>query len=159
MKEVVIPKEKAVFWLDENGRWHNRHGLFEHRKVIAYFHRCIRKDADGFFLCQQLEDKREKVYFPFEDTALFVFDVSRESTGIVLILNTGKRVKLKPKKLFIQNDGLYMMLGEDRIKFVESGLMKMSDFLECKKDRFWIRFGNRKYRIPVRSVRGESSAG
>ena len=50
IKELVVPKEKAVFWLDAHGRWHNKHGVFEHKKIIDYFHSSIRKDAVGIIL-------------------------------------------------------------------------------------------------------------
>ena len=73
-KEFVVPKEKAVFWLDAYGRWHNEHGVFEHKKIISYFHSSIRKDAEGYYLFQKHNDHTiEKVYFKYEDTALFVF--------------------------------------------------------------------------------------
>jgi hypothetical protein len=32
--EIVISKDDAIFWLNENGRWHNAHGEFQHKKVI-----------------------------------------------------------------------------------------------------------------------------
>jgi len=163
MKEVVITKEEAVFRLDKNGRWHNRYGPFEHKKIIDHFHACIRKDAEGFFLSQELEGGREKVYFPYEDTALFVFDVIEEPEGIFLILNTKKRMKLMPKKLFIENDSLYMSFGEDRIKFAESALFRISDRLVNDGDRYWIRTGSRTYKIadkppaPKHSVMGSGT--
>ena len=47
-REIVIQKEDAVFRLDGNGRWHNQHGPFQHKKVIDYFHTCINKDKHGF---------------------------------------------------------------------------------------------------------------
>ncbi len=158
MEEIVIPKEEAVFWLDKNGRWHNRHGPFEHKKIIDYFHESIRKDGHGFFLAQELEGKREKVYFPYEDTALFVFDVVEEPQGIFLVLNTKKRVKLEPEKLFIEKDALYMTLGQDRVKFVESGLFKISERFLYENGAYWIRVGKKKYPIPVRTGEGAPSS-
>ena len=46
--EIVISKEDAIFWLDENGRWHNAHGEFQHKKIIDYFHSSIKKDKKGY---------------------------------------------------------------------------------------------------------------
>ena len=120
--EIVIPKEKAVFWLDENGRWHNVHGEFQHKKIIDYFHSSIQKDEKGYYLFQERGNLQEKVYFPYEDTALFVVDLIKDD-DITLILNTKKRVKLKPKNLFARNDNLYMRMGEETIRFAERGLM------------------------------------
>ena len=93
-KEIVIPKDKAVFWMDRRGRWHNEHGPFENKKIIDYFHTCIRKDADGFYLTQVRDGMREKVYFPFEETALFVFNIRRDDANVTLILNTGEEINL-----------------------------------------------------------------
>ena len=148
-KEVVIPQEKAIFWLDKNGCWHNANGKFRHKKIIDYFHACIQRDQQGYYLCQENEHYTEKVYFPYEDQALFVFDLVQDK-GIILILNTKKQIKLKPKKLFIKDDSLYMQMGSETIKFAEQGLMKIADFLEDENDQFFIRYNHRRYKIPMR---------
>jgi hypothetical protein len=92
------------------------------------------------------EHFREKVYFRYEDTALFVFDVLKDE-AVALVLNTGKKIALKPKKLLIMGDDLYMKSGEELVKFVERGLMKISDFLEYDGDQYFIKVKNRRYRI------------
>ena len=144
--EIVISKEDAVFWLNENGRWYNAHGEFQHKKIIDYFHACIQKDRKGYYLCQQRGNLREKVYFHYEDTALFAVDLMIDE-DITLILNTKRQIKLKPKCLFTKNDNLYMRLGKETIKFVERGLMKISNLLEFKDEQYFIKVKNRKYRI------------
>lgn len=145
-REIIIPKEKAIFWLDKNGRWHNVHGEFEHKKIIDYFHSSIKKDQNGYYLSQKREDVQEKVYFHYEDTALFAVDLIKDN-DITLILNTQKQVELKPRNLFIRGDNLYMRIGEETIKFAERGLMKISDLLEYDNDQYFIRVKNRRYRI------------
>ena len=81
-------RRSAVFGLDARGRWqHVEQGLFENPRIIAYFHSCIRKDEMGYHLVQDHGHIREKVYFPYEDTALFVFDVLKGDPPI-LVLNT-----------------------------------------------------------------------
>ena len=145
--EIVIPKEQAVFWLDKNGRWRNEHGEFQHQKIIDYFNASIHKDENGYFLFQQTENINEKVYFHHEDTALFAVDLIKEK-DITLMLNTKKRIKLKPKNLWIRDDSLYMQTGEENIKFIERGLMKISDLLEFTDNRYFIKVNNRRYRIP-----------
>jgi len=144
--EIIIPKERAIFWLDKNGRWHNAHGEFQHKKIIDYFHSSIQKDEKGYYLFQERGNLREKVYFHYEDTALFAVDLIKDE-DITLILNTKKQLKLKPKNLFIRNDNLYMRLGQETIKFAERGLMKISDLLEFKDDQYLIKVKNRRYRI------------
>lgn len=145
--EIVIPKDQAVFWLDKNGRWHNEHGEFQHKKIIDYFHASIHKDKNGYFLFQQSENINEKVYFHYEDTALFAVDLIEEK-DITLMLNTKKQVKLKPKNLWVRDDSLYMQTGEENIKFIERGLMKISDRLEFTNEQYFIKVKDRRYRIP-----------
>jgi hypothetical protein len=147
LKEIVIPKENAAFWLDRFGRWHSEHGRFENRKIIGFFHSSIRKDRNGYHLAQSYRGTREKVYFPHEDTALFVFGVVK-GEDITLILNTGKRVRLKPRRLFISEDSLYMWHGEDRIKFTEHALIRIADLLEYEGIQYFMRAKGRRYRIP-----------
>lgn len=145
--EIVIPKDKAVFWLDKNGRWHNAHGEFEHKKIIDYFHSAIKKDERGYYLFQERENFREKVYFHYEDTALFAVDVINDPE-VTLILNTRRRITLRPKSLFIKNDSLYMKLGAEIIKFTARGLLKISDRLVFEDEQYFIRVKKRKYKIP-----------
>jgi len=147
IKARIIPQEEAVFWLDKNGCWHNKNGKFQHKKIIRYFHTCIRRDRLGYHLYQTFENCIEKVYFPYEDQALFVFDVIVQD-AVNLVLNTGRQIKLQPRKLFIKNDCLYMQLSEETIKFAEQGLLKIAQLLEQEDDRFLIRVNNRRYRIP-----------
>ena len=144
--EIVISKDKAIFWLDKNGRWHNVHGEFQHRKIIDYFHASIKKDENGYYLFQERGNLKEKVYFHYEDTALFVVDLIKDK-DITLILNTKKQVKLKPRNLFTKNDNLYMRVRSEIIKFAGRGLMKISDLLEFKDDEYFIKVKNRRYRI------------
>ena len=145
-KEWIIAKEDAVFWLDKNGDWHNEHGKFQHKKIIDYFHSAIEKDKDGYYLCQERDSFREKVYFPHEDSVLFVFNVI-EADDIILELNTKRRVKLKPRKLFIKEDSLYMAEKDEIIKFAEHALMRISKLLEYENDLYFIRVKGRRYAI------------
>lgn len=149
IKKIVIPREKAAFWLDKNGCWHNENGKFEHKKIIKYFHSCIKRDRYGYYLGQGNEHYTEKVYFPYEDQALFVFDVIVRD-DVTLVLNTGRQVRLKPRKLFTDNDCLYMQLGGDIIKFAEQGLFAIARLIEESDNRLYIRVNRRRYRIPAK---------
>jgi hypothetical protein len=147
LPEIVIPKEAAVFFLDEHGRWrHKEQGKFEHRKIINYFHTCIRKDENGYHLRQRLGDRVEKVYFHYEDTALFVFDV-KKGEEISLVLNTQKKIKLRPEKLFVNDDNLYVNSGKHRIKFTDNSLVRLWDLLSYEGDDYLITIKDRRYRI------------
>jgi hypothetical protein len=149
LREIVIPKEKVSFWLDRHGFWHNGNERFQNQKVINYFHSCIKKDPRGFHLAQRHRDHIEKAYFPFEDAALFVFDVV-EGEEIILVLNTQKRIRQRPKRLFTRGDSLYMLLGEDAIKFTENSLVKIAKMLEFRQDQSFVRVKGRRYRIEER---------
>lgn len=146
LTEIIIPKEKAVFRLDARGCWHNAGGRFRKKSIIDHFNRSIRKDASGYFVTQINGDRIEKVYFPYEDTALFVTDVLPGDT-VRLLLNTGKETPLCPEALFIRDDNLYMERKDERIKFSERGLLKLADMLEGDDDAYFLRMGGDRYRI------------
>jgi hypothetical protein len=135
IKQIIVPKENAVFWMDKNGIWHNEHGKFEHPKIIAYFHKSIRKDDQGYHVYQIRDGCEEKVYFPYEDTALFVVDLKDLHT---LVLNTTDIIALDPSQLFTQDDSLYVQTPEHRIKFGQRALMKLASHLEEKQDRLFL---------------------
>ncbi len=147
MDVIVIPKEKAVFWMDANGRWCNEFGKFEKKKIIDYFNRSINSDEDGYFVCQEKEGFVEKVYFRYMDTALFVFDV-RFRDPIELVLNTGKEIGLDPEKLWVENDNLYTVAGKDRIRFSDRALMKIAGILEERDGALLVRINGKVYGIP-----------
>ena len=144
--EIVIPKDKAVFWLDKNGCWHNKDGKFEHKKIIDFFHTSIRKDKSGYYLFQKRENYREKVYFRYEDTALFVFDVKKDRE-ISFVLNTVRLLVLAPYDLFVKNDSLYVNIGDEQAKFTERSLMKVSDILEFTNGEYFIRVKDKLFKI------------
>ncbi len=146
-KCIVIAKEDAVFRLDEFGRWHNKHGLFEHPKIIDHFHKSIRKDDGGYFLYQDNGEYSEKVYFPYKDTALFAFGIAEEDGLIVLSLNTGRKVELSPEDLFVENDNLYMRLDDEVVKFSERALTKISERIEHKDGEYFLRYCGTVYLI------------
>ena len=147
LPEVVIPKENAVFWMDGRGRWCNRHGRFEHKRIIDYFNRSIRRDGDGYYVTQVRGDVREKVYFPFEDTPLFIVRIIPE-TPIRLDLNTGEAISLDPAALFVESDQLYHKRGDERIKFTDRALVAITPYLEESADGYSIRIGDRAWPVP-----------
>lgn len=147
-REIVIAKEDAVFWMDERGRWQNEHGTFEHAKIIDYFHSSIQKDDGGFYLFQENEEVREKVYFRYVDTAFFVFDVTIGDT-VTLTLNTKRQITMQPQHLLTRDDSLFYRDGDDLIKFAERGLVRISDLLETENDRLFVRLGEDRFEVPV----------
>jgi hypothetical protein len=150
LTEVVISKENAVFWMDGRGRWHNRHGHFDHKRIIDHFNRSIRHDPDGYFVTQIRGDIREKVYFAYDDTPLFVIQVIA-GDPMQLVLNTAETIPLDPAGLFVQSDQLYQQRGDERIKFSDRALMAVSPFLEAHADGLFLCYDNQRYPIPDRS--------
>ena len=128
-KQHIIPKEQAVFRMDKDGVWHNEHGKLEHPKIIKYFNRSIQKDGQGYFLCQILGDVEEKVYFPYEDTAVFVVNLTRKDRAIQLTLNTFDTIDLDPEALFIKDDALFIQTDDHLVKFTPKALAQMAPFL------------------------------
>ncbi|CAG0956781.1 hypothetical protein ANRL2_00536 [Anaerolineae bacterium] len=144
--EIVIRREDAVFRLDRRGRWCNEFGVFRNHRISEYFHSAIRRDAGGYFVCQERESLTEKVYFPYEDTALFVMDLTL-GPAITLRLNTRRQTELDPAQLFVAGDSLYLMAGDERIKFTERALMKLAEVMDFTSEGYFIRMGGRLYRI------------
>ena len=147
LPEVVIPRENAVFRLDARGRWCNRHGVFRNRRISEHFHAAIRRDAAGYHLRQELPDRVEKVYFPYEDTALFVVQVAL-GEPVVLTLNTGRRFDLEPGALFVCGDSLYLTLAGERVKFTERAMLKLSETMEFTDAGYSLRVSGCTHRIP-----------
>ena len=137
LKEIIIKKEDAVFWLDKSGCWRNDGGKFHKKKIIDLFHTSIAKDDNGYFVSQIRGNILEKIYFRFEDTALFVFAIFFND-DIILKLNTGKLLTLNPKNLYVINDNLYVTHENERIKFSERTLMLISSIIEEDGDHLVI---------------------
>jgi hypothetical protein len=152
LPEIIIPRDKAMFRMDAYGRWHNEHGPFEHPKIIAYFNTHIRRDEDGYFLSQELDGRLEKVYFPYEDTALFALDL-RSGPPEELLLNTGARLPLTPNLLAMRGDDLYQLQGEERIKLTERCLLKLADRIEERNGHY--HFINDGDRSPIAVIPGD----
>lgn len=149
-KTIIIPKEKAVFRMDANGIWHNEHGRFEHPKIINHFNRSIQKDDLGYFLSQMIDEAmEEKVYFPYEETAVFVVDI-RSTDTITLVLNTAVKLPLDPDNLFIQNDSLYLHTTDHLIKFSQQALAKMARFLDEDENGMVLNLGGTTWPVPER---------
>ena len=129
IRTTIVPKEEAVFWMDKNGNWHNEHGKFEHPKIIRHFNRSIQKDEQGYHLSQITDESEEKVYFPHEDTALFVVNICLENE-VVLTLNTSASLRLDPAQLFTRDDSLYLQTPDHCIKFSQHALVKFSRHME-----------------------------
>lgn len=145
-KQIIIPKEKAVFWMNENGDWFNEHGKFEHPKIIKHFHASIQKDKDGYYLYQETDEHEEKVYFPYKDTALFVFDI-KEGKDILLKLNNSDIIKLNPEQLFEKDDKLFFKTDDLLVKFTDRALLKISRFLEEKGGQLFFKINGKSYPV------------
>jgi hypothetical protein len=66
---------------------------------------------------------------------------------ITLHLNTHRQLPLVPAQLFVSGDSLYMTDGDERIKFSERALMKLSTVMDFTEDGYLIRIGGRRHRI------------
>ena len=143
--------------MDAHGRWHNDHGPLEHPKIIAYFNANIRRDAGGYYLSQELNDHIEKVYFPYEDTALYAIDL-RGGKAEELLLNTGARLSLNPYRLAMRGDDLYQLMDDEcdqsvqRVKFTERCLLKIADRLEASDGDYYYIDADGRHPIAVLGV-------
>ena len=148
---LVIPKHKAAFRMDGDGRWHNHDGPFRHQRVIDHFNAAIDKDAMGYFIAQQRAGITEKAYFPHEGTVLFVVDVLW-GEPVRLKLNTGPTVIMDPNDLYVMEDHLYYRLGDEIAKFNQRALMEMADKLSQKNGRYYYTAGAIKIAIQEKEI-------
>ncbi len=146
LPEIVIPKENAVFWLDKDGFWNNEGGRFELKKIIRRFHASIEKDADGYYVTQINGHRIEKVYFPYEDTALFAIDIQIREP-MTMRLNTGKRLPLSPAELYSTGDSLYTVFDNEWIKLSERSLLKLSPMINYNADPWRFEYQNQTFTI------------
>ena len=145
---MTVPKEKALFRLDRNGVWFHGEEKFTNKKIINYFHSIIKKDKDGYFLKQEHKNFIEKVYFPYEDTPLFVFHIIKRDDGLILCLNTGENIKLDPEKLIMKNDNLYVQNDEDLIKLNANALISLAGHMDDVDDQYVININGKRHLIP-----------
>ena len=146
LPEIVIPREKAVFWMDARGRWNNRHGRFEHKRIIDHFNRSIRRDGDGYYVTQERNGIREKVYFSYSGTPLFVVRVTL-GDPVMLTLNTGSILPLDPDRLFTHADQLYQRRGDECIRFTARALLTLAPCLEETRQGLALRLNDRVFPI------------
>jgi hypothetical protein len=121
--------------------------VFRNRRICDHFHAAIRRDAAGYHLRQELPDRVEKVYFPYEDTALFVVQVAL-GDPVELTLNTRRRVALDPALLFVRGESLYLTLEGERVKFTERAMLSLAEAMEFTPEGYAIRTGERVHPIP-----------
>jgi hypothetical protein len=145
-KQIIIPKEKAVFRMDKNGVWYNEHGRFEHPRIIKYFNASIRKDENGYHVYQVRDGCEEKVYFNYEDTAVFVVDIIDDDQP-VLVLNTTEKIPLDPEQMVVRDDSLYMETPDHLIKFNDRALLKVSGRITETDDGLFITIAGRSVKI------------
>jgi len=147
---VEISADHAVFWMDERGRWCNAYGPFENPRIIDRFNRALRRDGKGYFVTQERDGLREKVYFHYVDTPLTAMDL-RGRPPQTLVLNSRKRLPLDPSALYISKDTLFMRSGDERIRFSERAMVRLAPFLKETAHGLAVKTGGRWHPIPESS--------
>ena len=66
---------------------------------------------------------------------------------LILRLNTGEKIKLDPKKLFVRNDNLYIQNDDDLIKFNEYALFSLAEYMDDEDDQYAIYLDGKRYLI------------
>ena len=143
---VEISADHAVFWMDERGRWCNEHGPFENPRIIDRFNRALRRDGKGYFVTQERDGLREKVYFHYVETPLTAMDV-RGRPPRTLVLNSRQHLPLDPSALYILKATLFMRSGDERIRFSERAMVRLAPFLKETSHGPAVRIGGRWYPI------------
>lgn len=143
---IEISASHAVFWMDERGRWCNEHGPFENPRIIERFNRALEHDSQGYFVTQERDGIREKVYFNYVDTPLTAIDIEGRPPH-TLILNTRKRLTLDPSALYILRDTLFMRNGKECIRLSERAMVRLAPCLEETARGLTIRVGDKCYPV------------
>lgn len=143
---IIIEAKDAIFWMDERGRWCNRYGPFENKKIIKRFNQAIRWDRNGFYVTQERDGMCEKVYFTYIETALLATDVLGKPPQ-TLLLNTGENVRLNPSVLYIKNDTLFMNWEDVCIRFSDRAMVKLARYLKDSEEGLLFITGKRSVRI------------
>lgn len=148
----IISKEESEIVLSENGEWFHQGEPFENPKIIAFFHRAIRKDENGaYYLYNAYRDKEEKVYFDVKDTAYFIKDVifDEEKKVFRARINTEAEVELDLKLLEEDKRGVMYcrILDNDRARFTKYALMELSKYAVMEDDKVYIELDGEK--IPI----------
>jgi hypothetical protein len=118
--------------MDGNGVWHGDGGRFRKKSIIDHFNAALGHDDGGFFLTQINGEVREKVYFPFEETAFFAVDLEKggaegaEASELRVILNTGETVPVTPEGLRYRGDALFLFRDGVPIKFTDRCLLRVA---------------------------------
>ena len=148
----IITKEESEIVLSENGEWFHQGEPFENPKIIAFFHRAIRKDENGnYFLYNAYKEKEENVYFDVKDTAYFIKDISFDENNNVFRgrLNTEDEVELKLKTLEEDKRGVMYcrVLDNDKARFSKYALLELSKHAIMEDDQVYIELNGE--RIPI----------
>jgi len=133
-ESIINHTNDQLAWIREN-------------QVDRYFNSAIKKDENGYYVHQATGECEEKVYFPYEDTAVFVVDIIMKGPDISLILNTTDRTSLEEGELVMASDNLYLLTPDHRIKFSSHALVKISKFIEEKNEKFSILINEKTYLI------------
>jgi hypothetical protein len=148
----IITKEESEIVLSENGEWFHQGEPFENPKVIAFFHRAIRKDQSGvYYLYNAYEEKEEAVYFEVKDTAYFIKSVTFDEQDQLFRarLNTEVEVEIDLKTLEEDRRGVMYcrVLDNDRARFSKYALVELSKYATMEDDKVFIELAGEK--IPI----------
>lgn len=137
----IVSKEDSGIRLSSRGEWFHHGEPFEHKRIIRFFHRSIRRDGEGnYYLYNKIGDLEERVYFDLEDTAFFVkrLDFDAEQKTFRVLLNNEEEEFLDVKTLYQDERGImYCQVREgDRARLTQGALMTLSEYAE--QDEEWI---------------------
>jgi hypothetical protein len=64
---------------------------------------------------------------------------------VELLLNTGETIELNPEGLFVCKDHLYLQREDERIKFSDRVLLKLSAFIDYDAGRYYFSSGQERH--------------
>jgi hypothetical protein len=128
-----VSKEESFIRLRQDGKWIHQGEPFLNRKIIAFFHRAIRKDERGeFYLHNVVDGKEEHVYFEVEDTAYFVetLEFDEQAQAFRVTLNTGDEGIVEVRGMETDERGVVYcrVLDDDRARLMEGAMQQLADY-------------------------------
>ncbi len=112
--------------LDARGKWTHEGLDFENKRIIALFHRSVRKTEGGTWV---LEVGRFVYPIEVDDCGYFVTRVTKSAEKVMLHTTLDQSEVLDPQTLtFVEPDALYCKLAEERkARFIGSAYLSMAD--------------------------------
>ncbi len=138
--------DNEVITLTKNGVWMSDDVEIDHEQTVKLFSKCLRKDAEGYFLQVARETKRIRV----EDTAYFVQQIEGSSAkGFELRLSDETHERLDPMTLSYRPGRLTCRIrdGKEEAKFLHAAYFELLRDLHEDASCYYIEIAGQRVQL------------